>query len=77
MAANDGLKDEIATYVENLVFNEGLDYIDACLDALDQFHMDYIEFSRHLSPALKMKMEREALERGILKRTSHPMVLFE
>ncbi len=77
MAANDRLKDEIATYVENVVFNEGVDYIEACLDAMDQFQMDHIEFARHLSPALKMKMEKEALDKGALRKTSKPMVLFE
>ena len=76
MSANNTLKDEIADYVERMVLNEGLTYLEACLDAMDVFHLDYNQFSHNLSPALRSKLENEATIEGHIKGGSKPMVTF-
>lgn len=70
------LKEEIAEYVERMVLEEGMDYLSACLDAMDQFHLDYSTLAKSLLPALKSKLESEAAEQGLLIGVSRPMVRF-
>lgn len=76
MANNNALKEEIAEYVERLVLEEGDDYLTACLDACDQFHLDYNQLAKLLSPALKAKLETEAVMNGLVKGGSKPMITF-
>lgn len=74
--SNSALKEEIAEYVERLVLEEGDDYLSALLDACDQFHLDFNQLAKLLSPALKAKLETEASSNGLLKGGSKPMVTF-
>lgn len=69
-------KEEIAEYVENLVLHQEMSYLEACLDAMDQFHLDYSSLARSLLPALKSKLESEVSKDGMLKNSSKPAVTF-
>ena len=74
--ADNILRDEIAEYVERLVLEGKETYLSACLDALDQFHLDYGQLAKLLSPALRSKLEHEATEQGLISGGSRPMVTF-
>ena len=76
MAINVTLKEELTDYIERMVLDEGVGYLEACLDAIDAFGLDLKTFASSIPSALKQKLEKEVGDLGYLKDVSKPAVTF-
>lgn len=76
MAMNVTLKEELTDYIERMVLDEGVGYLEACMEAMDAFGLDMKTFTSSLPSALKQKLEKEAGDLGYLKGNSKPAVTF-
>jgi hypothetical protein len=64
--------------IEGMVLRKDAEtYISAIIKFCDAYGYDEMDVVKFISPALKEKLEKEAIEDGHLKRTSKPMMAFE
>lgn len=76
MALNATLKEELTDYIERMVLDEDVGYLEACMDAMDAFGLDLKTFAGSIPSALKQKLEKEVGDLGYLKGGSKPTVTF-
>lgn len=63
-------KDELRLQVEKLVAHDGMSYTEAIIEICERKEIDPEDIAKLVKGPLKLKLEVEAMDRNIIKRTT-------
>jgi len=63
-------KDELRLQVEKLVSHDGMTYTEAIIEVCEKKQIDPEDMAKLVKGPLKLKLEVEAMDRNIIKRTT-------
>ena len=63
-------KEELRLQVEKLVAHDGMSYTEAIIEICERKEIDPEDMAKLVKGPLKLKLEAEALDRNIIKRTT-------
>lgn len=70
-------KINVVEEIEKIALEKKIDFISAALELAKRLDWDPTWIAPYITGSLKEKIRIEGEEQGLLKRTSHPRVLFE
>ncbi len=63
-------KEELRIQVEKLVSQDAMTYTEAIIEICERKHIDPADMAKLVKGPLKLKLEVEAMDRNIIKRTT-------
>tara|TARA_R110000868_G_scaffold409495_1_gene695111 strand:+ start:148 stop:387 length:240 start_codon:yes stop_codon:yes gene_type:complete len=66
--------DELRMKVEKYVQTDGMSYVEAIIDICEEMEINLQDIAKIIKGPLKDKLEAEAMERNIIKRTTAYLV---
>jgi hypothetical protein len=70
-------KINVVDEIEKIALESNIDFISAALELVHRMDWDPAWIAPYITGALKEKMRVEGEASGLLKKTSHPLMLFE
>ena len=63
-------KEELRLQVEKLVAHDGMSYTESIIEICEKKEIDPVDMAKLVKGPLKLKLEAEAMDRNIIKRTT-------